>query len=677
MAISDLKFQEILEERPQNLLFAAEEQLKVAADDEGQSQECRATCLAELAARWAINGNPGLGEWLGARLDFWRDFRDWHSVNMWPSERRLPENAGGWRNGPGKIDCEAVLRVRMRRLFAVDGFVAVYDAADARGGGAWFLPFELVDRNPGGAAMQWEDGTAMEEWSAAAETVLGGGKAARLLLLPEEGVGFGGESLMLALQAAVWRKEEDFPKYDPLRVAATGILRNGKLESVATGRKLAAFKETFGKDAALVGPRTGEIAEGERNYLAFDCGADLDEMRGRLKREFERKGLAEINWRYARKRMTELRCDVNLTNLNRWGELAELLEKMALRLEGRDENAHLECRMLHAVALCHAGRTEEARCANSAAYEIARGLGREGAMMRLQAGAMVVAQDSGEIAEGLAIGSGLEQRLEEYAGDDAEDLRMRCSGTLMQLHAAGNLWGVEGCSREKALEYAQAALSAARGIANSLPDDAEEEILEDSEANVAQDLNYCHLWHALFDPESDGEKKAHAAAERQLDELGGQARAKNRNFLLRQKSLALLNRWKICGISASAEEVESARIKDERADGWLKAANCRHLGVLWAVAGERERAIETFRTGMEAFPEDECSSAVLGSIRLSLLVHAALALGGDERGEMLAEAEALQKKFGGGAFFKVVGTERWLEMLRRGADARDFPVFYY
>ena len=53
--MTDLEFIELLETRPQNLLFADEERLFEFAGDEFNAADMRMHALSELVARWCLS----------------------------------------------------------------------------------------------------------------------------------------------------------------------------------------------------------------------------------------------------------------------------------------------------------------------------------------------------------------------------------------------------------------------------------------------------------------------------------------------------------------------------------------------------------------------------------------------------------------------------------------------
>ena len=666
----------IADRRPENLLALNENQLSAFVCDNRNPQDLRATVLAELAARWCLSGDSGLERRLSDIIGgAWRGFSDWYNVNhQWTGMRFRPSElpmlkAKGLFEGFGEL-----LRRRLDRLFDADGFIPVFNEF-----GGLFIPFQLEESADGA---MWYDGTPIEVWDAPVRRALQGTgyRGIRIQLRPGPECSVKGESLMLPVRMAALRGEPDgLPGYNVLRVLATGRFDDAfRLSDVSLKLKVEAAKRQF-RDAVFFAPDVpGEAPEDKKSFCRLESGHDERAVLQRIREELERTpGCVKMSRDYALRRLPDMTAFVDRENHNRWNEVAGQLEQLKDALSARrDPETWLEFSSLLATAFCHAGRTDDSkRCANEA-MSFARKHGYVAKALRLQVTAAVNAQDLGEIEEYDVLASGLERELTAFNGPEKADLLMRFHGTAAQANACGAVYGVTGFSVAAAKAHVEAAVDTAQEIADSVPEEGRDE----AESNLAQDLNYRHLIFALFEPGSDVERSAFADAQRQLNELSEKSRKNNLYFQLHQKTLALLNGWLRDGKKPDVDELPAWRLPLE-AEGWLVAANRRHLGALAAAANEADEAAKCFAEGDGALTLAECWAPVLGSIRFALLVQAACSLAACGRKEESAQYADLAKEtyatFGQSKLFGVIHAEKWMEALQGLADPRTLPAFYY
>jgi tetratricopeptide (TPR) repeat protein len=291
----------------------------------------------------------------------------------------------------------------------------------------------------------------------------------------------------------------------------------------------------------------------------------------------------------------------------------------------------------------------------------------------------VSAQDEGDLDFFLKLKDNIGTRIEEHPRREYDDLRMRYYGTLAQAEMWGVCLNLNGYDRLRAKKYAEKALETAKRIAFSVPDDADATKIDEVESNVQQDMNYLHLGYALFEPGTDGERNQCRIAEEHLLSLSEHSRRKNRMFLQRQKSLALLNGWQKSRVIPDRELVEDAKAPID-SGGWLIAANRSHLGTLYAAIGDFEEAKRLFQEGEAALSFDKCFSPVLASIRFILLVRAACSLRMKDSATAegyYQKAEEVKVKFGESKLFKLMNAEFLISVAQTEADSRNLPQFYY
>ena len=667
----------IAESRRENLILAETTQLFMLFDDETVAKELRRTAFAELVARWCLSGDPEIEDQL-AKMAFWRSFSSWYNVQLPWIERAVPKEGLGLPDPDGVPGCETVLRSRLDRLFRVAGFIPVYNCE-----GAWFIPFEF-DADVEGIV--WADGSPVTPWMEFARRALEGTGRRGVRLQLNEGPELSGEraltgdSLMLALRMAAWRGAE-LPLYDTLRVLATGAF-DGRFRLVEVGlkRKLEAAKRQF-RDAVLIGPNVPDEVDAKRerwSFCALDCGLDESRVLEIVRRRLEGSGgLVSITTAYAKRRLPDMETLVDRQNKGRWEEVATQLLELKKAVSARcDPDVRLEFMSLLATALCHAGHTDDCRECIREARAFAREHDKVAKELRLRIDAAVAAQDDGDLEEFETLVMDLSFDLEErFRGPERDDLLMRYHGTLAQANVWGTLLSLEGFTQDAAKVNVEKAVDAAYRLQKVLPPSAQDEAW----SNIAQDLNYRHLWYATFMPSSPEEEEAWQEARREQNNIGClDSREVNELHLKRQRSLAYCNAWLQSGRIPPATARAEVRLPGNA--GWMIAANRRHLGALAAAAGEVEEAVRCFNEGERALPLER--SPVLASIRFALLVQAALSLRAcgefDEAKRYVDLAEKAHDQFSQSRLFIRMQADHWyLALHSPNAAPTALPQFYY
>ncbi len=681
LPMNELTLLKIAGSRPENLIFAGSGALLALAREHGMSPDIRRNALAELVVRWCLTNDSKLdGDLASLLAPTWRPFADWYrAVRPWTGRRSLPEDSRAWPEPAGISGFVSVLRRRLARSFAADGFIPL-----CRGREAWFVPFQLA-KDVAGAV--WSDGEEIAVWREPVCRALSGtGRTGIRLQLrngPELGAGVQGNSLMLPVRMAALRGQEDgLPEYDVLQVLATGAFDDRfRLVDVELRPKFDAMKSQD-LDAFLIGPDVpGVIPEDERAFCRLDVGLDEQGVMKAIRDRLERtEGCVYMARDYVLRRLPDMMAHVDRENHHRWNEVAAQLEgflKSSSFSSRRNPEEWLEFMSLLATAYCHAGRTEDSRKCTLEALEFAKVSGYTAKALRLQVTAAVNAQDMGEIDEYKTLAAGLEDELESFVGPERDDLLMRFHGTAAQMHVFGVVYGIAGFTVAEAMEHVEKAINAAETIANA----AEPAKKDESESNVAQDLNYRHLLFALFEPGSSSERSAFDEACGQLNNIPSTKSVRNNRYhQMRQKSLAYFNAWRNGAEVPSEDKRNEVRLPAGDAEGWFVAANRRHLGALAAAVGEAEEAKKCFDEGEKALPLDKCWAPVLGSIRFALLVQAACSLQEKDATTAAAyyqKADEVKAKFGESKLFMLMNADRWMSLGRSGTDPRNLPQFYY
>lgn len=392
--LSDIQVQTIAEDRSMNLFLADTRQLLELVRDDFLSQGVRARAFAELVARWCLSRNGEIDSALDRMWPDWsRDFKPWYD-GCAAFSRTLPESE--WKepaNLPSSVIC---VRERLLRLFAVDGFIPVI-VRNGKEISAFFIPFELDEELPSGSVVYY-DYSSVTEWHDMASAFDGVKCRCRLQMLPEEDMHFEGESLMLPLRMAAWRKfDPSFPKYDPLRVVATGRFdASGHLAEVDVKAKFDAFGGQFSEALFIAPDGCGEIGSGCSSFVRLDCGISRPTLKGSLIKILERTDWVRMTYEYALRRFSDLYAEVDRENHARWNDLAERLSRFRATVNPRRDGVrYLQFMMMLVTALCHAGKTDEAKDVRDETYRYAVENGHEALALRLQIDAVVIAQAAG------------------------------------------------------------------------------------------------------------------------------------------------------------------------------------------------------------------------------------------------------------------------------------------
>lgn len=676
---TDEQLDNIAADRPINLFLAETSELVSLFEDSYCPTKSRCRVLAELVARWCLSDDQEIDKKIREVWNEWNsNFKPWYLTSLFCCDRcQLPKKL--WKAPDGLPEFVGCLRERLVNLFMIDGFIPVYDKKKDI---TRFIPF-MLDEKLSSSDIVYYDGQSVKEWQNEVRDSLGKDVSigCRLLMLEEKDFSFCGSSLMLPIRMAYWRrtKGDSFPRYNVLRVLATGAFdKQERLVAVGISQKLEGLKEQF-KDAILFGPDENcDISNDERQFKRLDCGIGQDELYRKIITELENTDCVAVSYRYILRRLPEIFAEVDRDNHNHWSDLADRLSKMKSAItRGRDVELTLQLMMMYITALCHAGKTEETQRAIDEAYSLATENNKLGEMLRLQIDAMVVAQDSGDVNTFKLIESGLKENLKTYSGSNRSDLLMRFYGTCGQMYAFCALFNIDGFTKEESLTHINKALSIACDIAKTQLDMNKAE----TEANIAQDLNYKHLWYALFSSGTEEEKDAYKDAFcHSINNLSEQASRTNLYYLKRQKSLALLNSWHKTGLIASQDERIQVLLPMDDADNWLVSANRRHLGALAAADGCIDEAVNYFNEGDVKLPFEMCFSPILATIRLTLLLQAAssLRLSSPQLFDSyISKAKEVMDRFGATPIFDLMRLKELFSRVQMGMDANEMPQFYY
>lgn len=624
---------------PKNVVFYGDEVLCKVAEDASSLPEARRYALAGLLARYVLSpsrlGNGYakklLDAWLGADA-----VAKFHSLCILLERREKGMDADCLFRRFGQsllrliadADMKAIESV-IRPTVSADGFIPVFSSDDA-----YLLPFHFVKRQGSVATVTDAFGTELREWSG----YLGELQSIKFDVIvdvrAEDGSQLTGDSLMLPLQVAAWRREGamHFPQYSILRLYASGSLHGGRLGFVDTKEKESKVGEI--DNALFVRP--------------VNCSQDELDRRGKLHAgtPLERCRIAIAEWAetmtvcdpsYAIKRLDEFDKRVRTAKGQDWKTVCMALENLTGGFDKELEpDSYLLGLMIRSAAACHSGETAESTRLNHEAEAFAVGRPEyEASLLRIRIEQLVILQDIEDFDSAERLYHGVEEQLDAYALKTGEtpvvrDLRMRFHGTMGQVFSA---IAVSGRAEyvEKARMHSERAYEIALGIcrdANAAKVSLDEQL--EALSHVVQDANYRVMWSALHDSASVEERAANARMK--AERLREFDRGENHEGSTRCRTNAgYRERFRLMGwyremlkgrsVSALGGHVDDAVLDDSKVEDWTRALCCKYLGALEAASGNGERAYRLFKKAGEIINEKKgkFSVGILGTIHMTVL----------------------------------------------------------
>lgn len=599
-------------EHPENLLLFPMDVLKMGLTRPNRP-EIKAAILAELFVRHYLSGDNKLNELIdqylvhgeSSRFDILMPFTERGHCDVAALFRQL------WIPEPGddlSRFCLDALRERFQFLLRADGMIPVIleGGADSQDETAFLLPFYFEEDGEDVGVFDIHGKELLNaqgngEWSRHLKHLKIRAKV-RVLCSGVDGLPFGGDSMMLPVQMAWWRKEgfsNWFNAYDPFQLVATGAFDDRELlKRVKIGAKAKAVMDSLYK-ATFVYPDNGEGVSG-KHVLPLPENMTKDMIREKLLDFIEKT----TSWpqEYAIRRMKSLSFEVRAWNISDWEILIQKIKNGAEIGKSEHPMEYLVFQMFLSEAYCHFGRTEEAKRYNERARGFARehGTDFQELLLRLEIEQLVLYQDEEDFEKILELAPDLSDRLLNL-GDT--DLLMRYHGTMGQAQMFGTLAGIKGFSRQKGLENIEQAIHFA--VQNKVDHD------------IAQDLNYKYLFYVLFMPGSEEEKSARQEAVHKVEELRYQqnpAYEKNRRFLMRFQTFSWYRQLLLTGkMPIVQESVEMKRILLDKSgkEDWLGCMVSKYLGALKAASGEIRQAEKWFQKAFQLIPSEQKNGILL------------------------------------------------------------------
>ena len=535
---------------------------------------------------------------------------------------------------------------RFHRLLSADGVIPVFGGQDGEG---FLLPFSFVGVvAPEETPIVFDaDDLPVEAWSAAMRHLppplpdpVGANVRdrridANIRVDAHLGSAAGwlppvGNSLLLPVVAAWWRKEGCLPPYDPLRLMFTGAFRGGAIECVRTDAKEAKV-EACVKDGILFHPVSANVPD----ETQVREGATIVEVFKAI--QVQAETVADAAPEYASARLADYECEVRQDRFEDWDAILRRLDHLRSNLDPDfDEDAWLLSLLLTSAANCHAGRTPEAAEWNARAIAFARNNSRfEPLLLHALVEQLVILQDSEDFDGVLSLAPGLGDRIGNLLGgpisatscsaaisESALDLAMRFHGTMGQFHAYAEISGVRPdiCSRDSTSHHLETAFACAKELHRRAATPQRKLIRA---KDVAKDANYLVLCAALFDHEGLNERLARSL---RLSERCENAKGGNVLFALRYHAFGLY-RAVLAGEEVTEADVDPHRafIDKPEVKWWAPATTAKYLGAVLASTAapggaEAEKAATLFQMAAAALPLD--STDVLRKIAMTVRAEA-------------------------------------------------------
>lgn len=645
-----------------NLIFCNENILSDIINDEFLEERVRANCLSELLIREYFSRDKSLREIISKVLinnevssflsampqSYFYPHED-ERLNLWEGKTSLSRS------------CLVALRSRLEKLFITDGIIPV----EYKGQG-FLIPFHLEIAETKSEVVDLA-GEVIPSWSQEVERLNLPIRVCVQCYTKQVQGEFSGGSLMLPVWVAFLMKNGEIPKFNPFSLIFSGAFdHRSVLTPVQIKGKMQAILKNFPKSKFVV-PEDGGIGDEPLKNVVFLPLLCQEEVYKIIRKKVEELDYTSLQ--YALERLPTISDEVRYFQSSDWEELVKRLENNAVFDEDDHPDEYLINLMLQSEANCHAGHTDKALEINSRALEYAKKFGDRflKKVLRLQINKLVLLLDEEKFSEINCV--------TPLVGEDVDncndlDLQMRFHGTMGQIHAYGTLSNVLGCNKDTSLMH----FEKAKDIAFKLG----------ALADKRQDINYLHLWHALFLPGTQKESDAYQRAVRMAAPHDGETqnsenRVRNICYILRQRFLGWYRHWLLNGCVLNDELPRDAdKLLSNSKNTWLRATSCKYLGALAVARGNNEEAKEYFSRALEPIEGEENSSIIL-FIKMTIYAEAyrsMISLGDEVKAmEFLEKAKQLVEK--NKEEFKTYSSFKFWRDYLENPETTEFPGLKY
>lgn len=412
-----------------------------------------------------------------------------------------------------------------------------------------------------------------------------------------------GNSLQLPVLLAIWRKESCLPEYNIFDLVATGCFKDDALRPVSGLKSKGKWLEKEVGTKVFVYPANGEELAGGEPLVP---GLNFNELKTKINEIIVKYKLAPLTKAFSIEQTRLMEQKIRYGEVSNWNDVLKRLESHEQMLHKKiDFKDYFKANMLISVVLCHCGRADEAEKRNELMRQCALESGENYWYWRMMIEAVVVNTDLEDWDNAFA-------RCEEINDNisDSSDLQMRFHGSLGQLIAFRCLRGDNYMDYTRALEHFNQAADFA--------------LKSENPGDIGHDLNYQHLYYALFAPGTPDELEYYRITRNHHNQ--SENREFNLDYLARQRNLAAYRSLLTNGVKLSA-----GRIKELPAcnrNDWITATILKYQGALYAAIGEPAQAEECFDHAIKMV--ENAGGSVIRGIGMTIAAEAWRSLHRDE-----------------------------------------------
>lgn len=499
---------------------------------------------------------------------------------------------------PDSIMLNNKILALLAETLAMDGIIPLFNPEDDTGRCLFFKLEEAATPQ-----VIYKDNTIHPEWSSCVAEIQKNLSVKYQVRIARVDAGLTGCSLQLPVLLAIWRKIDRLPRYNIFDLVATGCFKNETLQSVSGLENKAGWLKNETGTKIFIHPASGDE---HFNGIPLHAGLNLDELETKIKEIIVDYALAPVDKPFIIGQISVLEEKIRDGLVVKWQDTLERLTGYESRLHPDvDPDAYFRANMLISVALCHCGRAAEAGARNELMRKKAVESGRNEHYWRMMIEAIVVNTDLEEWDRALTLSSEIKNNILE-----SDDLQMRFHGSMGQLLAFRCLRNDICADRATALEHFKQAIVFARKKVSC--------------RELGQDLNYQHLYYALFEPGSAGEMEYYRTTENFHHQ--SENSEINQAFLARQRNLAAYRNLLLNGVIIPADEIRE--LPGCRRNDWVKATILKYQGALYAATGKQAQAADCFDHALKML--ENAGGSVIRGIGMTIAAEAWRSLHRDE-----------------------------------------------
>lgn len=467
-----------------------------------------------------------------------------------------------------------------------DGFILAVSSSEGEG---LIIPFELIKCEPDEISVVDLEEKTIPQWSESLKklnlpqpykVILRFHSSSSQLKVQD----YTGDSLQLPLYMAYLHKIKKVPQYNHLRLFFSGqIEKSREISGVEIKGKFNAISERFCNPEFVCCSYDRSESESNSSIHLLTPGSLLERVQEDVISIIEQKELALFEIEYIKERLGKYDNITKKDLENRWeGMIQKLSNLLSNVTRSVNPDVYLSLLVCLSFAYCHSGQTNKARKYNQKAVEFAKQENCNDSLLLLKIHEMIILQDEEKFEEITNLNIDLKELLNSCKNDD---LMMRYYGSRGQTIMHGAVMGVSKYDSQEGLHHIEQAIK----FACRLP------VSDNSREEIARDLNYKHLWYALFKPGSEEEADVYKEASKYSLGLKEDSKKMNLDFLAYQRGKAIYRRI------LKNEEMFHVDTADEmclpyieKALSWVNALAKKYLGAYYCFTQDYDKARSEF-----------------------------------------------------------------------------------